>query len=85
MHGQASIYDDKWDLMKAAAIFEAAGMTTSDAIRMMLVRAVEDGALPFDPARPNAKTVLAIKAARAGRVEKAKNPKQLLEKLNARN
>ena len=69
---------------QAAAIFEAAGLTTSDAIRMMLVRAVEDGALPFDPVKPNAKTVRAIKAARAGKVKKAKSSKQLLAKLNAR-
>ena len=70
--------------VEAAAIFEAAGLTTSDAIRMMLVRAVEDGALPFDPVKPNAKTVRAIKAARAGKVKKAKSSKQLLAKLNAR-
>jgi len=70
--------------LEAAAIFEAAGMTTSDAIRMMLIRVVEDRALPFEPVRPNAKTVRAIKAARAGNVKKAKNSKQLLEKLNAR-
>ena len=70
--------------VEAAAIFEAAGLTTSDAIRMMLVRAVEDGALPFDPVKPNAKTVRAIKAARAGKAKKAKNSKQLLAKLNAR-
>ena len=69
---------------EAAAIFEAAGLTTSDAIRMMLVRAVEEGALPFDPVKPNAKTVRAIKAARAGKVKKAKSSKQLLAKLNAR-
>lgn len=70
--------------IEAAAIFEAAGLTTSDAIRMMLVRAVEDGALPFDPVKPNAKTIRAIKAARAGKVKKAKSSKQLLAKLNAR-
>jgi len=70
--------------LEAAAIFEAAGLTTSDAIRMMLIRVVEDRALPFEPVRPNAKTVRAIKAARAGNVKKAKNSKQLLEKLNAR-
>jgi len=70
--------------LEAAAIFEAAGITTSDAIRMMLIRVVEDRALPFEPVRPNAKTVRAIKSARAGNVKKAKNSKQLLEKLNAR-
>ncbi len=70
--------------LEAAAIFEAAGITTSDAIRMMLIRVVEDRALPFEPVRPNAKTVRAIKAVRAGNVKKAKNSKLLLEKLNAR-
>jgi DNA-damage-inducible protein J len=70
--------------LEAAAIFEAAGITTSDAIRMMLIRVVEDRALPFELVRPNAKTVRAIKAARDGNVKKAKNSKQLLEKLNAR-
>lgn len=70
--------------LEAAAIFEAAGITTSDAIRMMLIRVVEDRELPFEPVRPNAKTIAAIKAARAGNVKKAKNSKQLLEKLNAR-
>ena len=69
--------------LEAAAIFEAAGMTTSDAIRMMLIRVVEDRKLPFEPARPNAKTVRAIKAARAGRVTKSKNLDDLFGELNA--
>lgn len=69
--------------LEAAAIFEAAGMTTSDAIRMMLIRVVEDRKLPFEPARPNAKTVRAIKAARAGSVTKSKNLDDLFGELNA--
>lgn len=70
---------------EAAAILEAAGLTTSDAIRLMLIKVVEDGALPFDPAKPNAKTLRAIKAARLGKVKTVRNSKNLLEKLNARN
>ncbi len=69
---------------EAAAILEASGLSTSDAIRMMLIRVVEDKALPFDPHRPNATTIRAIKAARAGQVKKAKNSKDLLAKLNAK-
>jgi len=47
--------------LEAAAIFEAAGITTSDAIRMMLIRVVEDRALPFEPVRPNARLFAQLK------------------------
>ena len=51
---------------KAAAILAAAGLTISDAFRMMLMRTVADKALPFDPLVPNAKTIEAMEAARRG-------------------
>jgi DNA-damage-inducible protein J len=51
---------------EAAAILGAAGLTISDAFRMMLIRTVADKALPFDPLVPNAETIEAIKAARRG-------------------
>lgn len=51
---------------EATAILAAAGLTISDAFRMMLVRTVADKALPFDPLVPNAETIEAIKAARRG-------------------
>jgi DNA-damage-inducible protein J len=51
---------------EAAAILGAAGLTISDAFRMMLMRTVADKALPFDPLVPNAKTIEAMKAARRG-------------------
>jgi DNA-damage-inducible protein J len=51
---------------EAAAILGAAGLTISDAFRMMLVRTVADKALPFDPLVPNAETIEAMKAARHG-------------------
>ena len=49
---------------EAAAILAAAGLTISDAFRMMLMRTVADKALPFDPLVPNAKSIEAMKAAR---------------------
>lgn len=49
---------------EATAIYAAAGLTLSDAFRMMLMRTVADRALPFDPLIPNAETVEAMKAAR---------------------
>jgi DNA-damage-inducible protein J len=51
---------------EAAAILAAAGLTISDAFRMMLMRTVADKALPFDPLVPNADTIEAMKAARRG-------------------
>jgi DNA-damage-inducible protein J len=51
---------------QAAAILGAAGLTVSDAFRMMLMHTVAEGALPFDPLVPNAETIEAMKAARRG-------------------
>lgn len=49
---------------------EAIGLTTSDAVRMMRIRIAREKKLPFEPSIPNAKTVAAIKAARAGNTSK---------------
>ncbi len=51
---------------QASAIFKSMGLTTSDAIRMMLVQVVAEKALPFEVKYPNAVTQEAIKASRAG-------------------
>jgi DNA-damage-inducible protein J len=51
---------------EASAILGAAGLTVSDAFRMMLMRTVADKALPFDPLVPNEETIEAMKAARRG-------------------
>lgn len=69
--------------IKAAAILEASGLSTSVAVRMFLMRVIEDEALPFDPTRPNKKTLNAIKDSRAGKNKRAKNSKALLKQLNA--
>lgn len=68
---------------EATAILSAAGLTVSDAVRMMLVRVVAEKALPFDPLTPNAETIAAIKEARSGKLERAKSVKELLGKLDA--
>jgi len=70
---------------EASAILEAVGLTTSDLIRMVLIRVVEDKALPFDPVRPNKVTTKAIEAARARKVKRAKSAKELMKTLNAGN
>ena len=45
------------------------GLTVSDAVRLLLTRVAHDKALPFEPLKPNAATIAAMKAARAGKVE----------------
>jgi DNA-damage-inducible protein J len=68
---------------EAAAIFAAAGLTLSDAFRMLLMRTVADRALPFDPLTPNAETVAAMKAARRGELVEVGSVKDLLADLHA--
>ena len=51
---------------QASAIFKSMGLTTSDAIRMMLVQVVAEKALPFEIRSPNAATQEALEASRAG-------------------
>ena len=68
---------------EAAAIFEAMGLTISDAVRMMLMRTVADRTLPFDPLVPNEATIEAMKAARRGDVVHADGVEALLTELHA--
>lgn len=68
---------------EATAIYAAAGLTLSDAFRMMLMRTVAERALPFDPLVPNEETVAAMKAARRGEVVKVGSVDQLLADLHA--
>jgi DNA-damage-inducible protein J len=68
---------------EAAAILGAAGLTISDAFRMMLMRTVADKALPFDPLVPNAKTIEAMKAARRGDLVTVGSVDDLMADLHA--
>jgi len=68
---------------EAAAVLGAMGLTVSDAFRMMMMRIATEGALPFEPLVPNAKTVAAMKAARRGELTTAGKTGKLLARLNA--
>lgn len=68
---------------EATAIYAAAGLTLSDAFRMMLMRTVAERALPFDPLIPNAETVEAMKAARRGKLVKVGSVENLPADLHA--
>lgn len=68
---------------EATAIYAAAGLTLSDAFRMLLMRTVAERALPFDPLSPNEETVEAMKAARRGELVKVGSIENLLADLHA--
>jgi DNA-damage-inducible protein J len=68
---------------EATAIFAAAGLTLSDAFRMLLMRTVAERALPFDPLIPNAETVEAMKAARRDELVKVGTLENVLADLHA--
>jgi DNA-damage-inducible protein J len=68
---------------EATAIYAAAGLTLSDAFRMMLMRTVAERALPFEPLMPNAETVEAMKAARRGELTTIGSIDNLLADLHA--
>lgn len=68
---------------QATAIYASAGLTLSEAFQIMLMRAVAERALPFDPLIPNAETIEAMKAARRGDVVKVGSINDLLADLHA--
>lgn len=54
---------------EAAAVLAAVGLTTSDAVRLLLTRIAREKALPFEPLIPNETTIAAMREARAGHLE----------------
>jgi DNA-damage-inducible protein J len=68
---------------EAAAICAAAGLTLSDAFRMLLMRTVAERALPFDPLMPNEETVEAMRAGRRGDVASFSSIDDLMADLHA--
>ncbi len=67
---------------EATAVLGGMGLTVSDAIRLMMVRVVNERRLPFDLV-PNAKTIAAMEEARAGNLESFDTVEDLLADLDA--
>ena len=67
---------------EAAAVLASIGLTASDAFRMMMVRIAAEKRLPFEPLVPNAETIEAMKAARAGDLVTVGGVDELLADLN---
>lgn len=68
---------------EAAAVLATMGLSLSDAFRLLLKRVAAEKGLPFEPLVPNAETVAAMRAARAGKLVTAGKPASLLASLNA--
>ncbi len=68
---------------EADAVLAAAGISVSDAFRMLLVRVAADGKLPFEPLVPNRETISAIEAARRGELVTLGTPEEAIAELNA--
>lgn len=70
---------------EASVVLEAMGLTVSDAFRIMITRIAKEKALPFEPLVPNAKTIEAMKEARAGKLQSFNSIDDLMADLNADN
>ena len=68
---------------EASVVLEAMGLTVSDAFRIMITRIAKEKALPFEPLVPNAKTIEAMKEARAGKLQSFNSIDDLMADLNA--
>ncbi|MDQ5922253.1 MAG: DNA protein [Pseudomonadota bacterium] len=66
----------------AADILREAGLTISDAIRIMLTKIAKEQAVPVDMIMPNAKTIAAIKEARKGELKSFGDIDSLVAYLN---
>lgn len=73
---------DRATKQEATELFQKMGITVSDAIRMMLVQAVAEKALPFDVRVPNAETVAALRDSRNGEVTRVTSVDALFQDLD---
>ncbi len=57
---------DEQTVEEAEAVLQPMGFSTSDVVRLLIVRIARDKALPFEPFEPNETTIEAMEAARRG-------------------
>jgi DNA-damage-inducible protein J len=74
---------DEQTVKDAEAVLQPMGFTTSDVVRLLIMRIAKDKALPFEPFEPNAETIEAMEAARRGEVVKVGDIDGLFASLHA--
>jgi DNA-damage-inducible protein J len=67
---------------KAILVLNNMGLSVSDAIRLTLIRVVEDQAMPFQPRVPNVDTQKAMQDARDGNSESFSSVEALFRDLH---
>jgi len=72
---------DQKTKQQAAKTLAAAGMSVSDAVRMLLVHVAEEKALPFKARVPNPTTVKALRAAGRGQGKRLNSAVALFKDL----
>jgi DNA-damage-inducible protein J len=68
---------------RAAETLAAMGLSISDAIRLLMLRVVDERQLPFEIKAPNATTRKAIRQLEAKKGKRFKSTKALMADLNA--
>jgi len=68
---------------RAAAALAAMGLSTSDAIRLLMLRVADERRLPFEVKAPNARTRKAITELEAGQGTRVTSVDALMADLNA--
>lgn len=68
---------------RAVAALAAMGLSTSDAIRLLMLRVADERKLPFDVKAPNATTRKAIAELETGQGKRFKSVGALMADLNA--
>jgi len=66
---------------RAAAALAAMGLSTSDAIRLLLLRVADEQRLPFDLQVPNAESVRAMQELKQGKGKKFRTAAALFKDL----
>ena len=74
---------DEQTVKDAEAVLRPMGFTTSEVVRLLIVRIAKDKALPFEPFEPNETTIEAMKAARRGELVTVGNIEGLFADLHA--
>jgi DNA-damage-inducible protein J len=68
---------------RAAEALAAMGLSISDAIRLLMLRVVDERRLPFEVKAPNSTTRKAIRELEAGKGKRFSGTKELMADLNA--
>jgi DNA-damage-inducible protein J len=66
---------------RAAAVLEGMGLSISDAIRLLMLRIVDQQRLPFETDTPSAETVEAMKELASGKGERFSSADELFNDL----